>query len=147
MIKDLKVLLVDDDPEILELLETFLGAKGFTVMACSGGREGIDALGSEAYDLVLSDIAMAEMNGFEFLRIVRKKHPGIGIILMTAYDEQYPLSEALRAGADGYITKPFNLKTFSLILEEAYWNALSRQDWWQAHVLHAGKSPRDERNG
>lgn len=139
MIKNLKILLVDDDPEILELLTTFLAAKGFYVTARASGREGIDALRETSFDLVLSDIAMAEMNGFEFLKIVRKNHPGIGIILMTAYDEQYPLSEALRAGADGYITKPFNLQKFSLIFEEAYWNALSRQDWWAKHAAPAAQ--------
>jgi CheY-like chemotaxis protein len=135
MIKHLKILLVDDEPEILELLTTFLTDKGFSVTSCSNGRDGLDALHSDSIDLVLSDIAMAEMNGFEFLRHVRNEYPGIGIILMTAYDEQYPLSEALRAGADGYITKPFNLKKFSLIFEEAYWSALSRQDWWKSHSV------------
>jgi CheY-like chemotaxis protein len=137
MIKDLKILIVDDEPEILDLLSTFLGAKGCTVVACEDGERGLDALRDQDFDLVLSDIAMAGMNGFEFLRIVRQNHPGIGIILMTAYDEQYPLSEALRAGADGYITKPFELKKFSLIFEEAYWSALSRQDWWESHCVSA----------
>ncbi|MDX9973815.1 MAG: response regulator [FCB group bacterium] len=134
MIRDLKILLVDDDPEILELLSTFLSAKGFDVMACGSGEAGLELLQHKSFDLILSDIEMAGMNGFEFLRQVRSAHDGIGIILMTAYDEQYPMSEALRAGADGYITKPFELKKFSLIFEEAYWSALSRQDWWLAHA-------------
>jgi len=134
MIKHLRILLVDDDAEILELLTTFLTARGFTVEARGSGREGIEVLRDAPFDLVLSDIAMAGMNGFEFLRIVRRTYPGIGIVLMTAYDEQYPLSEALLAGADGYITKPFNLQKFSLIFEQAYWSALSRQDWWEKHA-------------
>ena len=52
---------------------------------------------------------------------------------MTGFEEEYSLSDALRAGADGYITKPFSLSKFSLIFERAYWHALSRQDWWEQH--------------
>jgi DNA-binding response OmpR family regulator len=133
MIKPLKILAVDDDLSILEVLATYLGNCGHEVITCASGEAGLDALDRTSIDLVLSDIAMAGMNGFEFLRAVRERNSGIGIILMTAYDDFYPISEALRAGADGYITKPFNLKKFSLIFEEAYWNALSRQDWWARH--------------
>ncbi len=137
MIKHLRILVVDDDPSILELLTAFLLEKGCEVEARTSGQEGLEVLRDHPVDLVLSDVAMAEMNGFEFIRIVRANHPGIAIVLMTAFDERYPLSEALRAGADGYITKPFTFKKFSLIFEEAYWKALSRQDWWDRQLARA----------
>ena len=78
---------------------------------------------------------MAGMDGFELLKAVRKLSADLGFILMTAYEEKYPLTEALEAGADGYISKPFSLSKFSLIFEEEYWNALSRQDWWEKHTV------------
>ena len=133
MIKHLNILVVDDDPGVIALLGAFLETRGYAVSTCGGGVQALDILGREHFDLVISDIEMAEMNGFELLRRTREKYPKIGIILMTGYTESHPLSEALRAGADGYISKPFSLRKFSLIFEQAYWNALSREDWWTEH--------------
>lgn len=133
MIKNLNVLLVDDDVAILEVLEAFLQSKAYQVVCRTNGSEAVDALRDYDFDLMISDIEMAGMNGFELLQIARRNYPNLGIVLMTAYESAYPMSEALRAGADGYISKPFSLEKFSLIFERAYWSALSRQDWWEAH--------------
>lgn len=133
LIRHLKILVVDDDPGVIDLLGAFLETRGYSVNTCNAGRDALVLLDGDSYDLVISDIEMAGMNGFELLRQTRTKYPRIGIILMTGYTEHHPLSEALRAGADGYISKPFSLRKFSLIFEQAYWNALSREDWWTAH--------------
>ncbi len=133
MISHLKVLILDDDPSIVEVLGAHLNSKGYTTETRTNAREALDALRDEDFDLVIADIHMTGVNGFEFLKIARANYPRIGIVLMTAYQDRYPFSEALRAGADGYISKPFSLEKFSLIFERAYWNALSRQDWWDAH--------------
>jgi DNA-binding NtrC family response regulator len=135
MISKLNVLLVDDDRSILEILEAFLTERGYHVECRGNGVEALDALRDYSFDLVISDIEMAGMNGFEFLKIARRNYPELGIVLMTAYEDSYPMSEALRAGADGYISKPFTLEKFSLIFERAYWSALSRQDWWETHAV------------
>ncbi|GMU91898.1 MAG: hypothetical protein AMXMBFR4_09560 [Candidatus Hydrogenedentota bacterium] len=133
MIKHLNVLVVDDDPAVVDTLCAFLETRGYSVQSSPNGRHALDTIEATAFDLVISDIEMAEVNGYELLRRTRQRHPKIGIILMTGYAEKHPLSEALRAGADGYISKPFSLRKFSLIFEQAYWNALSRDDWWQDH--------------
>lgn len=133
MIRHLNILVVDDDPGVTELLGAFLDTRGYSVTTCTSGRDALALIDSEAFDLVISDIEMAEVNGYELLRQTRARHPKIGIVLMTGYTESHPLSEALRAGADGYISKPFSLRKFSLIFEQAYWNALSREDWWTDH--------------
>lgn len=133
MIKHLKVLVVDDDPTVVETLGAFLDTQGYTVRTCAGGAEAVAALGEMRFDLIISDIEMAGVNGYELLRIARERFPRIGIVLMTGYTESYPLSQALRAGADGYISKPFSFRKFSLIFEQAYWKALSREDWWDEH--------------
>jgi CheY-like chemotaxis protein len=133
MIKHLRVLVVDDDPTILEVISTFLESKGYSVETSVNGQQALESIEQVEFDLVISDIEMAGMNGFELLRRIRESYPKIGIILMTGYEEAHPLSAALRAGADGYISKPFSLRKFSLIFEQAYWNALSREDWWDEH--------------
>ncbi len=133
MIRHLRILAVDDDAVILEVLATYFSDRGYYVQTRLNGREALDALREEEFDLVISDIDMAGMNGFEFLRLARRNHPSLGIILMTAFEDRFPVSEALSAGADGYITKPFSLKKLSLIFDSAYWAAISREDWWLAH--------------
>ncbi len=139
MIKHLNILVVDDDTGVTDLLGAFLDSRGYSVQTCHNGRDALALVERETFDLVISDIEMAEMNGFELLRQIRAAYPKIGIVLMTGYTENHPLSEALRAGADGYISKPFSLRKFSLIFEQAYWNALSREDWWSAHEDTASK--------
>lgn len=134
MIQDLDVLIIDDDPTVLQLIAEFLRSKGCNVECCEDAHQGMDALHLRHFDLVVTDVKMAGMNGFEFLKMARASWPKIAIIVMTAYDDDYPLSQALRAGADGYLSKPFSLSKFSLIFEKAYWNALSRQDWWEEHA-------------
>jgi len=134
MIHDLNILVIDDDPVVRELMTEFLRSNNCHVTCCEDAQQGLDAMHLQAFDLVVTDVKMAGLNGFEFLKIARANFPKIGIIIMTAYDEEYPLSQALRAGADGYISKPFNLSKFSLIFEKAYWSALSRQDWWEEHA-------------
>ena len=133
MIEPLHVLVVDDEKDIADVLAEYLRERGDTVESRNSARDALDALRQHPFDLVISDAKMAEMDGFEFIRRARRDYPAIAILLMTAYAEEYPLSEALEAGADGYITKPFTLEKFSLIFEQSYWKALSRQDWWEGH--------------
>lgn len=135
MLNELRILVVDDDISLLEVVATFLESNGHAVQTCESGEEALDVLRDREFDLILSDVAMAGLNGFELLRATRELYPDIGFVLMTAYEKEYPLSEALDAGADGYLSKPFTLKKLSLIFERAYWNALSRSDWWEAHTV------------
>jgi CheY-like chemotaxis protein len=131
MMKDLKILVVDDDPGILEVLEGYLEGQGCAATTSRSGQEALETLRRNPVDLVLSDIEMAGINGFELLKEARERYPQIAIVLMTGYEERYSMSEALAAGADGYLSKPFNLSKLSLLFEQAYWKALSRLDWWE----------------
>ena len=134
MPKRLNILIVDDDPVILEVLDTYLHSKGYPIDHCTSTSDALVMLEKKAYDLVISDVEMAEMSGFDFVRLARERYPRIGIVLMTAFDDRYPLAEAMDSGADGYLAKPFTLNKFSLIFERTYWDALARKDWWDAHV-------------
>lgn len=139
-LNQLDVLVVDDDPEVLDLVSLYLETRGHFVSACGSGPEGLEKILDHEYDLVISDVHMAGVNGFELLKVTRQRYPDIGFVLMTAYEECYPLSEALGAGADGYISKPFSLQKFSLIFERAYWEALKRHDWWDSRAARSDEA-------
>lgn len=128
MISHVHVLVVDDDPVITELLGVHLERQGYTVAIASDAAEGEKRTAADKYHLVVSDIEMPGIDGIEFLKRIRERQPGVGVIIMTAFPENHPRTMALRAGADGYIRKPFNLNAFSKVLERAYWNALTRAD-------------------
>lgn len=128
MISHVRVLVVDDDSVITDLLRVHLERQGYTVTVASNAAEGLKRIAEERYHLVVSDVEMAEMNGIEFLQRIREEQPAIGVIIMTGFPENHPRIMATRAGADGYIPKPFSLTQFSTALERAYWNALTRAD-------------------
>ncbi len=139
MSKRLNILMVDDDPVILEVLDTYLHSQGYPIDHCTSAADALVKLDNKAYDLIISDVEMAEMSGFDFVRVARERYPRIGIVLMTAFDDRYPQAEALSSGADGYIAKPFTLSKFSMIFERTYWDALARKDWWDTHVDEGDK--------
>ncbi len=131
----LNVLVVDDDDDFLELVSTYLRDKGLRVTARRNANEALASLRDGDYNLVLCDVRMPGMSGMSFLTAARAMYPSIAILLMTAYEDELPVSEALAAGADGYLTKPFSFDKLSLIFERAYWKALSREDWWERHAV------------
>ena len=101
------LLLIDDEPTITEPLARRLRARGFEVTVAADGRAGLElALGIEP-DLVLLDILMPEMNGWEVCRRLRKKS-NVPILMLTALDDDFDRITGLELGADDYLTKPFN---------------------------------------
>ncbi len=102
-----RVLVVDDEIGFRELCTDLLGDNGYETDAAANGREALQYLEKEKYQLVLSDINMPVMDGLEFLKSSKSKYPSIEIILMTAYGGLQSALEALRFGAYDYITKPF----------------------------------------
>ena len=112
-----KVLVVDDEPQAVELLEEFLTAKGYAVFGASGGEEALRRLKEERPHLMLLDIRMPVMDGLEVLRRTREIDREVGIIMVTAVNEESTGREALRMGAYDYITKPLDFD----YLERALW--------------------------
>jgi DNA-binding response OmpR family regulator len=101
-----KILLVDDEPRLLSLLKDYLHRSGFKILTAQNGREALDVCNKEQPDLIILDIMMPEMDGYEFMRLHRqeKKTP---IILLTARVEDDEKVIGLELGADDYVTKPF----------------------------------------
>ncbi|SRR5260221_7674760 len=106
---DNTVLVVDDDPVILKLLEVNFEMEGFTVLVARDGEEGIAVARADQPDLVVSDIMMPKVSGLELV-IALKDDPTtseIPIILLSAKAQNADVRAGLEAGADDYITKPF----------------------------------------
>lgn len=102
------ILVIDDEHGIALLCERVLAQAGFRVFAVTKPIEGIMILERETVDLLLVDIRMPEMDGFEVMTVVRKRHPDIAIVVMTGYGTVETALETLHRGADGLILKPFS---------------------------------------
>ena len=109
MVKSFRILVVDDEPAQLELVDALLGKRGFEVSLASDGREALKQFRREPFDLVLTDLKMPGLSGLELLEAVRAWNPEVPVIVMTAYATIETAVAALKAGAADYLTKPLNL--------------------------------------
>jgi DNA-binding response OmpR family regulator len=106
------VLVVDDDPNALDIVKTYLEAKGYTVATARDGNEALAQLEKFNPALVLLDVMMPGMDGWEVARVI-KNHPMFGrtrVVMLTARSDFADKHEGLRAGADDYIVKPIQLR-------------------------------------
>src|SRR5512146_1842115 len=101
------IVVVDDDPHMLDSLAMLLDNCGFVVHPCASGREAFETCFEKAIDLVLTDINMPEMGGIELLEKIRRFDPETPVILMTAYAELDMAGEAVKKGAFDFIIKPY----------------------------------------
>jgi len=103
------VLVVDDDPVILKLLEVNFEMEGFTVLVARDGEEGIDVARADQPDLIVSDIMMPKVSGLELVTALKgdPTTSEIPIILLSAKAQNADVRSGLEAGADDYVTKPF----------------------------------------
>ncbi|MEL7401670.1 MAG: response regulator, partial [Pseudomonadota bacterium] len=102
-----QILLIDDDFELGELLQEYLGMEGFELSTRQDGEAGLNAALSGDYDLVLLDVMLPKMNGFEVLKALREKS-SIPVIMLTARGESVDRVLGLEHGADDYIAKPYH---------------------------------------
>jgi two-component system OmpR family response regulator len=104
-----RLLVVDDEATILELLSGSLRLAGFEVLTAASGAEAVRAAASGRPDLVLLDVMMTDGDGFEALRRIRSGGAEVPVIFLTARDEESDRVTGFAAGADDYVTKPFSL--------------------------------------
>ncbi len=115
-----KLLVVDDEKNIRETLGRFLGSREHETAIAESGREALALMDRDgAFDLVLSDWRMAEMNGLELLNAIKAKFPTTIVILMTAYGTIQNAVAAMKAGAYDYVTKPFSLDQIQHVVDRA----------------------------
>ena len=113
------ILVVDDEPFVLEAVALLLDSFGYDVSACGHPREALNKLQSHKVDIVLTDIKMPEMTGIELLEEIRKFNTEVPVILMTAYAELDMAIDAIKNGAFDFLIKPFNSQYLVQCMERA----------------------------
>jgi response regulator RpfG family c-di-GMP phosphodiesterase len=114
-----RILIVDDDQGIRRLLSDGLELEGFECRDASGATEALGLLASQPFDVVISDLRMPGTSGLELLQGVRKKHPQVAFLMATAVDDVRVSIQAMKAGADDYLVKPFQLDEVLTALDRA----------------------------
>jgi len=103
-----KILVVDDEPSVLEILTEFFTSKGYEVICASGGLEGLSKAEMHRPDVILLDVRMPDLDGITVLRRIREVNPWVGILMMSGNADTEAAKETLQLGAFDYILKPFD---------------------------------------
>lgn len=104
-----KILVLEDDRELNKTVCSFLNNSGYETMGCLNVNDAYDALDANLFDLIVSDIMMPDIDGFEFARNIRELNDDIPILFMTARDDIASKQRGFRIGVDDYMVKPINL--------------------------------------
>ncbi len=126
-----RILVVDDEPSMREMLGILLRRDGHDVTIAESGREAIDLIRRESFDLVVSDVKMPDVSGVEVIRAARAVNPGIIAILITAYGSRELIAEVGELGVDDYVEKPFNVEVLKFRIRKE----LERRRLRQENVL------------
>ena len=114
-----KILIAEDEAAVREFLTRGLAASGHEVIAVADGSAALDALEVDAFDLLISDIVMPEMDGLSLALKVAKEWPGLPIVLMTGFADQQARARNLHALVHAVIAKPFSLDALNRVVAAA----------------------------
>lgn len=104
-----RILVVDDEHFVRDLLEKILRRQGHDVRAAANAEAALQAVAAEVPDLVITDVVMPGIDGFELLRRLKAQHPSLKVIVLTGYARRQSISDFMLYGADGYLSKPFQV--------------------------------------
>ena len=113
-----KILIVDDDPDICHFFQKILTEMGYEVDTASGARESLTQIRRDPPDVLFLDVKMPKMDGLECLRRIRKIKRKLPIVMITGYGDLKSAQEAMRLGADEYISKPFDLEEIRRLVSD-----------------------------
>jgi DNA-binding response OmpR family regulator len=125
-----KILLVEDEESLAIGLKYNLTEEGFIVTWIKNGKDAIEKLNSEEYDLIILDIMLPYINGFEITQYVREKNPQLPLLILTALTRKEDRVKGLELGADDYVTKPFHLDELILRVK----GMLKRKMWYKSAI-------------
>jgi DNA-binding response OmpR family regulator len=108
--KNIRILLVEDDSNLGNLLKNYLTAKSYETALYADGKAALEAFSSGQYNMCILDIMMPEMDGLALAGEIRKINPEMPVIFLTAKSQKEDILEGFRSGADDYITKPFSME-------------------------------------
>ena len=105
-----RILLVDDEPDFVELIKKRLEANDYEVVSAYNGKEALDILKNEKFDALLLDILMPQMDGLTALRRIRKRDKNLPVFMLTAHSDKEQFKQANQSGASGFIVKTADLQ-------------------------------------
>ncbi len=114
-----KLLLVDDEAKMVKYLSRRLEIRGYEVSTASCGKEAVSLVKANAFDVVLLDFLMPDMNGIETLKTLKEIRPDIAVIMISAYSNRKTEEEAISLGASDFVMKPFDLSRLVEKIEQA----------------------------
>jgi len=121
-----RILLVDDEERFRVTLEKMLAAQGLAVASRASGALALEELRQQAYDVVLLDLRMPEMDGIKTLRVIKEEHPDIEVIILTGHASMDAALEIIKLGGYDYLLKPCPLEELLLKIDAAYEKKLER---------------------
>ncbi len=134
----MKVLIIEDEKRLADSIKALLNSKGFDADTAYDGESGLGYAEMDIYDLVILDVMMPKMNGYQVAQQLRAKHITVPVLMLTAKSELMDRIEGLNAGADYYLTKPFDTRELMACI-----NALLRRQGSQINVLTFGNTTLD----
>lgn len=121
-----KILVVDDEPDIRDILSSFFEEFGYEVAAAAGADEALDILAQEPIQVMLLDLNMPGMSGLDLCRAIRLRLPQAQIYALTGYHRLFTPDSARQAGFDGFLTKPADLHQLLAVVRQAFDQVESR---------------------
>jgi len=119
MKRPIKILTIEDDPNITELIDMYMTKLGYESVVASDGEKGLEFYFDESPDCVILDLMLPKINGWEVCRTIRLENPSIPILMLTGKGESYDIVKGLDLGADDYIVKPFDPNELSARVKAA----------------------------
>lgn len=104
-----RILICDDEDALRTILSSELAGAGYEVATAADGEEGVTEIKNRKFDLVLLDIKMPKMDGFEVLKYIKKEHPGVKVIMLTGFADLKNAIESKKYGAEDFVSKPYDL--------------------------------------
>ena len=117
--KEVKILVVDDDKQLADMLVSYLSKLGYQAVAAYGGREALDRFDQEDFQLLITDLRMPEMDGIELLETVKALDSRVCVMVITGYGTVESAVEAIKKGAYDFIPKPFKLEELEVVINRA----------------------------
>jgi two-component system response regulator PilR (NtrC family) len=114
-----KILVVDDEKNIRETLRIFLRGEGYQVTLADDGQSGLKALKKDIFDLIITDLKMPKISGFDLLKTIKEDSPDTAVVIITAFGTTESAVEAMKLGAFDYIQKPFKIENIRLVIKNA----------------------------
>jgi len=128
MFHPMKILIVDDEVNLLQSLGDVLRSKGFMVGTARNGLEALDRLKKRFFDLIIADLKMPRMGGMELLRVVRERYPQTTVVILTGYGTVKSAVDAIKRGAYDYLVKPFVPDEILLIIQKVVEEEILREE-------------------